>query len=120
LSFGDGKPCPAGYSTFGVTTTGGSTSSDPCVFPFKYNGKLYYECITLDKNTPWCATTSDYDRDGKWGNCVGIKCFKFVEDKKGYVAARNFCKDDQATLASISNDYEQGNYTAKQISKIFL
>ncbi len=108
MSFGDGKPCPAGYSTFGVTTTGGSTSSDPCVFPFKYNGKLYYECITLDKNTPWCATTSDYDRDGKWGNCVGIKCFKFVEDPKGYVEARNLCAAESANLASISGEYEQG------------
>ena len=50
LSFGDGKPCPDGYSTYGVTTIG---SSDPCVFPFKYTGILYYECITIDKNTPW-------------------------------------------------------------------
>ena len=36
-----------------VTTTGGSGESDPCVFPFKYKGNLYYECITLDRNTPW-------------------------------------------------------------------
>ena len=110
LSFGDGKPCLDGYTTFGVTTTGGSGESDPCVFPFKYNGKLYYECITVDKNTPWCATTADYDRDGKWGNCVGIKCFKFVEDVKSFTDARNFCAAEQASLASITSDYEQGTW----------
>ena len=36
-----------------VTTTGGTGTSEPCVFPFKYKGTLYYECITVDKNTPW-------------------------------------------------------------------
>ncbi len=77
---------------------------------------MYFECITIDKNTPWCATTADYDRDGNWGNCVGVKCFRFVEDKKGYVEARNFCATDKATLASINNDYEQG----KVILKILL
>jgi hypothetical protein len=55
-----------------------------------------------------CATTADYDRDLKWGNCVGIKCFRFVEDKKIYVDARKFCNNDNATLASITGDYEQG------------
>ena len=53
LSFGDGTPCPNGYSTFGITTTGGSGTSEPCVFPFRYKGVLYNECITIDRNTPW-------------------------------------------------------------------
>ena len=55
-----------------------------------------------------CATTADYDRDQKWGNCIGIKCFKFVEDAKGYFDARSYCANEQATLASISGEYEQG------------
>ena len=54
-----------------------------------------------------CATTADYDRDSKWGNCIGIKCFKFVDDPKGYFEARSFCNNDDAKLTSISNDYEQ-------------
>ena len=80
LSFGDGNICPIGYSTFGgilffnliilksiqkqnrefinclfiiVTTTGGSANSDPCIFPFRYKGEIYYECITKDRTTPW-------------------------------------------------------------------
>ena len=55
-----------------------------------------------------CATSSDYDRDGKWGNCVGIKCFKLVDIKTAYFTANSICAAEQATLASISNDNEQG------------
>ena len=36
-----------------VTTTGGSANSEPCVFPFRYKGEIYYECITKDRTTPW-------------------------------------------------------------------
>ncbi len=93
---------------FSVTTTGGSGESTPCVFPFKYNGNLYYECITIDKNTPWCATTGDYDRDGKWGNCVGVKCFKIDDTLKTYNEAKALCIADKASLASITNSNEQG------------
>ena len=72
LSFGDGRACPIGYSTFGsinysilcnhwknhyklilVPTTDGNAEGKPCVFPFKYKEVLYYECITIDRNTPW-------------------------------------------------------------------
>ena len=55
-----------------------------------------------------CATTSDYDRDEKWGNCVGVKCFKFIEGEKEYFEARSICNSEQATLATINNEYEQG------------
>ncbi len=56
-----------------------------------------------------CATSADYDRDQKWGNCVGVKCFKFYDDLKTYEQARDSCvAQDQASLASISNLYEQG------------
>ena len=25
-----------------------------CIFPFKYKGRLYDTCITLDSDEPWC------------------------------------------------------------------
>ncbi|XP_062345985.1 cation-independent mannose-6-phosphate receptor [Cinclus cinclus] len=40
-----------------------------CVFPFKYKGKTYEECITEGKDRPWCATTENYQGDEKWGFC---------------------------------------------------
>ena len=55
-----------------------------------------------------CATTADYDRDKKWGNCVQVKCYKLVEDEKEYFEARSACNVEQATLATINNENEQG------------
>ncbi|KAM4770926.1 cation-independent mannose-6-phosphate receptor [Rhinophrynus dorsalis] len=40
-----------------------------CIFPFTYKGKSYSTCISDDRQRPWCSTTSDYDKDGKWGYC---------------------------------------------------
>ena len=40
-----------------------------CVFPFKYKGKTYDSCTFVDGSKPWCALTSDYDTDKKWGYC---------------------------------------------------
>lgn len=76
LSFNNGNldPCPAGYSTFGggfslnfsfkfinltfffniiVSTTDNTGVKSACNFPFKYNGSLYYECVTFERRNPW-------------------------------------------------------------------
>ena len=68
-----------------------------------------------------CATTADYDQDGKWGNCVGVKCFKIIEEEKEYFEARSICTNDQATLATVNNEYEQGlEYFSSFISCLIL
>ena len=42
-----------------------------CVFPFVYEGKSYSKCTTVNNgNEMWCATTSNYDKDKKWGTCA--------------------------------------------------
>uniref|UniRef100_A0A8C1XXP6 Insulin-like growth factor 2 receptor n=1 Tax=Cyprinus carpio TaxID=7962 RepID=A0A8C1XXP6_CYPCA len=45
--------------------------NEVCIFPFKYLGEFYSECTTQGKTDgrKWCATTSDYDKDQKWGFC---------------------------------------------------
>lgn len=85
----------------------------PCVFPFKYKNKFYYECVTFENRSPWCATTFDYDQDLRWGYCVDIKCFRFVDDRKSFSEARKVCMKDDASLASVHNTIEQCNFYHK-------
>ncbi|KAM9656105.1 cation-independent mannose-6-phosphate receptor isoform 1-T1 [Morphnus guianensis] len=78
-SFGNIKEMKMDYShqdeTVILQYTGGdrcppvTEKGELCVFPFKYKGKTYEECITEEKNRPWCATTENYQGDRKWGFC---------------------------------------------------
>ena len=81
------------------------------MFPFKYKGDTYYDCLseTIENRTsPWCATTDDFDRDKRWAYCMEIKCYRLVSDqKKTYDEARKACLSDGTTLASIQNELEQ-------------
>ncbi|EMP38729.1 Integrin beta-6, partial [Chelonia mydas] len=47
----------------------GNSLGFPCIFPFKYKNKWYYECTRESREFYWCATTSQYERDEKWGFC---------------------------------------------------
>nr|XP_027309114.2 LOW QUALITY PROTEIN: cation-independent mannose-6-phosphate receptor [Anas platyrhynchos] len=79
-SFGSLKEMKMDYSRQDETVilqyTGGdrcppvTEKGELCVFPFKYKGKSYEKCIMEEKKRPWCATTADYQGDGKWGYCV--------------------------------------------------
>ncbi|XP_041092660.1 secretory phospholipase A2 receptor-like [Polyodon spathula] len=54
----------------GIVTVGGSDPGKKCVFPFYYNGHQYFRCTTENNNNvPWCATTTYFSIDRKWGNC---------------------------------------------------
>uniref|UniRef100_A0A3B3VE79 Insulin-like growth factor 2 receptor n=1 Tax=Poecilia latipinna TaxID=48699 RepID=A0A3B3VE79_9TELE len=57
MHYGGGDPC--------------TTNNETCVFPFTYMNKLYSECTkdgSMD-GKKWCATTSNYDKDRKFGQC---------------------------------------------------
>jgi len=63
-----------------LLTYGGNSKGAACVFPFRAERRLYEGC-TMDGREDgykWCATTSDFDKDGKWGMCPGR------ERKDGY------------------------------------
>lgn len=49
----NGLLCPDGYTTFGILTKNNLGEQKPCTFPFKYNGKIYYECVTFENRNPW-------------------------------------------------------------------
>ena len=51
------------------TTCAGTANNANCVFPFVYRGVTFNQCTYYDRNQPWCATTSNYDTDKKWGFC---------------------------------------------------
>lgn len=60
-----------GFCDLTVWTTGGNSERGArCVFPFLYKGKLRHTCTTINHDKPWCATTTTFSRDGKWGDCV--------------------------------------------------
>ena len=49
-----------------------TVSGEECIFPFSYDGTLYYDCTTKDfGNIPWCATeVSSYDYSvTEWNYC---------------------------------------------------
>lgn len=57
----------------------GNSKGAPCVFPFKFKGKKYKSCTKKgrkDKIT-WCATTSNFDEDKRWGFCPGPRLFTY-------------------------------------------
>uniref|UniRef100_A0A8C7QBA3 Insulin-like growth factor 2 receptor n=1 Tax=Oncorhynchus mykiss TaxID=8022 RepID=A0A8C7QBA3_ONCMY len=61
MQYGGGDVCPP------VTE-----NEEVCVFPFNFLKKSYTVCTTEGRmdGRLWCATTSDFDKDKKWGFCV--------------------------------------------------
>uniref|UniRef100_A0A3Q2EC35 Insulin-like growth factor 2 receptor n=1 Tax=Cyprinodon variegatus TaxID=28743 RepID=A0A3Q2EC35_CYPVA len=61
MQYGGGDPCPPA-----------TDKSEMCVFPFTFLNNEYNECTTDGRTDglKWCATTSSYDSDKKWGFCI--------------------------------------------------
>ena len=52
---------------------GNSIPTKQCIFPFKYDGKTYHECASVESSHgPWCSYEVDNFGNaviGKWGVC---------------------------------------------------
>uniref|UniRef100_A0A8D2L8M6 Phospholipase A2 receptor 1 n=1 Tax=Varanus komodoensis TaxID=61221 RepID=A0A8D2L8M6_VARKO len=103
----------------------GNSHGLPCVFPFKFNNKWHYDCIrdSREDGYPWCATTSQYERDEKWGLCPSSEtgcdifwkmntdtqtCYQFsLLSVLSWNEARAACQGQGADLLSITDVSEQ-------------
>ncbi|XP_078411534.1 matrix metalloproteinase-9 [Cetorhinus maximus] len=66
----------------------GNSDGEQCSFPFIFLGKKYDACTTdgrVDKQL-WCATTSNFDEDKKWGFCpnAGYSLFLVAAHEFGH------------------------------------
>ncbi|CAO2597340.1 Secretory phospholipase A2 receptor [Lemmus lemmus] len=117
-------------------TIKGNAHGMPCVFPFQYNHQWHHECTREGRkeNLLWCATTSRYERDERWGFCpdptstevfcdaVWHKdfnsriCYQFnLLSSLSWNEAHSSCQMQGGSLLSIADEDEE-DFIRKQLS----
>ncbi|KAL4840690.1 hypothetical protein H8958_006855 [Nasalis larvatus] len=117
-------------------TIKGNTHGMPCVFPFQYNHQWHHECTREGREDDllWCATTSRYERDEKWGFCpdptsVEVSCDTIWEkDLNSHICyqfnllsslswseAHSSCRMQGGALLSITDETEE-NFIREHMS----
>ncbi|XP_036600274.1 secretory phospholipase A2 receptor isoform X1 [Trichosurus vulpecula] len=117
-------------------TVKGNSHGMPCVFPFQYNDQWHYECTREGREDGqlWCATTSRYEEEEKWGFCpdptsTAISCEVFWEkDPNTHICyqfnlfsilswseAHSSCKMQGSDLLSIMDGAEE-NFIKQHLS----
>uniref|UniRef100_A0A8C7ZQ16 Matrix metalloproteinase-9 n=1 Tax=Oryzias sinensis TaxID=183150 RepID=A0A8C7ZQ16_9TELE len=107
-----------------VKTYYGNADGAMCHFPFVFGGKTYTSCTIEGRadKLPWCSTTDDYDRDGKYGFCPserklntpdlgnsdGAKCvFPFVFLGDEYDSCTTEGRRDGYRWCATTSNYDQ-------------
>uniref|UniRef100_A0A8C0VZZ7 Secretory phospholipase A2 receptor n=1 Tax=Castor canadensis TaxID=51338 RepID=A0A8C0VZZ7_CASCN len=117
-------------------TIKGNAHGTPCMFPFQYKHQWHHECTREGREDDllWCATTSRYERDEKWGFCpdptsAKISCDAVWEkDLNSHICyqfnllsslswneAHSSCQMQGGTLLSIADESEE-NFIRKHLS----
>ncbi|XP_071348972.1 macrophage mannose receptor 1-like [Trachinotus anak] len=107
-------------------TTGGNAYGRTCMFPFLYKNKWYSDCTTFDssENRLWCAVETKYEHE-LWGYCptnskehwnkhitTGAYYQLNTESALSWPQAEASCKQQGASLLSITDPHEQAYVTA--------
>ncbi|XP_014835540.1 PREDICTED: matrix metalloproteinase-9-like [Poecilia mexicana] len=103
-------------------TFDGNANGAPCVYPFIFQGRMYKSCTTdgRDDGKRWCATTSNYDTDKKYGICPkrdtaviggtsdGDAChFPFVSRGKEYHSCTREGRTDGKLWCATTDSYDR-------------
>uniref|UniRef100_A0AAX7UUH1 Mannose receptor, C type 1b n=1 Tax=Astatotilapia calliptera TaxID=8154 RepID=A0AAX7UUH1_ASTCA len=112
-------------------TIEGNAAGRPCMFPFFYKSNWYSECTAFDSpgNRKWCAVETKYDHE-LWGYCPTNCKYKFKTWNKDPTTGASYqlntqsaltwdqadasCKQQSASLLSISNPHEQAYISGKE------
>ena len=101
-----------------------TTNSKICKFPFKYKGRLYDTCITIDSNSPWCSLKVDKEMNHIEGltnkgicnvNCTYTNC------PVGFFENNNNCYQLSAKTIhdAVSNISDANLQCMKQGARLF-
>uniref|UniRef100_A0A3P9CYJ1 Mannose receptor, C type 1b n=1 Tax=Maylandia zebra TaxID=106582 RepID=A0A3P9CYJ1_9CICH len=109
-------------------TIEGNAAGRPCMFPFFYKSNWYSECTAVDSpgNRKWCAVETKYDHE-LWGYCptnsketwnkdptTGASYQLNTQSALTWDQADASCKQQSASLLSISNPHEQAYISGKE------
>jgi len=64
--------CPTDIAGQQCRTKDGPKVNTPCIFPFRFRGKVYNGCTDINIGQNWCSTRLDDNSehiDGNWGVC---------------------------------------------------
>ncbi|EDM00377.1 mannose receptor, C type 2 (predicted) [Rattus norvegicus] len=121
-----------------IYTLKGNAHGMPCVFPFQFKGQWHHECIREGhkEHLLWCATTSRYEEDEKWGFCPDPTsteifcdamwqrndnshiCYQFnLLSSLSWNEAHSSCQMQGGALLSITDENEEA-FIRKELSRV--
>ncbi|XP_070774848.1 macrophage mannose receptor 1-like [Enoplosus armatus] len=104
---------------------GGNAAGMPCMFPFQYKDKWYSDCTTIESSGHlWCAVETKFQSQ-RWGYCpitskedwnihpiTGAYYQLNTQSALTWPQAETSCKQQGASLLSITDPHEQAYVTA--------